>query len=151
MERFTRHLCRFPSIIKGAYPDSTFLIGKLGFRTLEPCFQLIGVIIMTQESPTNKPRLQYRQSLDTGHLERIRSDAKNTTAYDKWPLAKAPVVGQICPKCDGSMKVVTHDNRVLHCYWCTNGHGMITISDKASYERRLRLGLHIDYRRTVGF
>ena len=151
LERFTRHLCRFPSTIKGAYPDSSFLIGKLGFRSLEPCFQLIGVIIMTLNSPINKPRLQYRQSLNTGRVERIRSSLKDLTADDKWPLAKAPVAGQICPKCNGSMKVVTHDNRVLHCYWCTNGHGMITISDMASYERRLRLGLHIDYRRTVGF
>jgi len=106
---------------------------------------------MTQESPTNKPRLQCQQSLDTGREEQIRSSLKDLTVDNKWPLAKAPVVGQICPKCDGSTKVITHDNRVLHCYWCTNGHGKITISDKASYERRLRLGLHIDYRRTVGF
>jgi hypothetical protein len=97
-----------------------------------------------------KPRVRCTWDLLTGKIYVIQPKPQPKPVLKEFKLARPPVVGQQCDKCNGTQTLVyTLSERHEACHWCTDGRGTISINDYKNYKRRLDRGLPIDYRKTA--
>jgi len=63
-------------------------------------------------------------------------------------LCADPVLGEPCPKCLATTRLIFRDWRVQPCHWCTDGRGTISGGDMGAFLERKRSGRKICYIRT---